>query len=95
MKTSSSIFWVLIQFEISRNKLNFEVTNVRSVHLPGGVVDGVAAGDAVVFEIKGLAAIERVNALLQKRPALQQAAHVSKDQQAAARFVSLAPQKCL
>ena len=62
--------------------------------MPGGLVGDVAAGDAVVFEIKGLAAIERVNALLQKCPALLQAAHVSGDQQAAARFVTI-PQKCL
>jgi len=68
---------------------DLKVTNVRSVHLPGGLVGDVAAGDAVVFEIKGLAAIERVNALLQKCPALLQAAHVSGDQQAAARELDL------
>ena len=45
----------------------------------------VPAGVAVVFEIKGRGAVERVNTLISKNPALQRATHVSVDQDSAAR----------
>ena len=67
-------------------RLVFQITNVRSVHLSGGLIADVPAGNAAVFEIKGRGAVERVNSLIQKYPTLKNAAHVSPDQDAAARL---------
>ena len=55
------------------------------MHLSGDSVADVPAGVAVVFEIKGRGAVERVNTLINKNPALQHATHVSDDQDSAAR----------
>ena len=67
-------------------RLVFQVTNVRSVKLSGGMIGDVPAGNATVFEIKGRGAVERVNSLIQKYPTLKNAVHVSPDQDAAARL---------
>lgn len=68
---------------------DLKVTNVRSVKLSGGMIGDVPAGNAAVFEIKGRGAVERVNSLIQKYPTLKNAAHVSPDQDAAARELDL------
>jgi len=71
-------------------KNDLKVTNVRSVKLPGNVLENLSPGDVVAFEIKGQDVLERVNKSFQQNSTFQEnICHISASQEAAQRELDL------